>query len=211
MSGDAGGPDDLRAAKADLRRKVLAARRELSAEERRDRSDRIARRVYALEAWRRAGIVHLYVGALDGEVETREIAHEAWLGGKRVACPVVRWDPPRLDHHEIGSLGELAVDSRGMWEPDPSVAPPVDPAAIDLVVAPGLAFDREGNRIGFGAGFYDRFLASIDAPAVALAYSLQVFDAVPHGEHDVPVDWIVTENETIDCRSSASNTGRRVI
>lgn len=192
--------EDLDADKATLRQEMLVKRRALSRSERTHLSRRIADRLLDLDAWDRAALVHLYVGALDGEVETGEIAREAWRSGKRVACPVVEWDPPRLVHHEIDSLDELVVDARGLRQPDPSIAPSIEPAEIDLVVAPGLAFDRAGNRIGFGAGFYDRFLAGLDATVVALAYSLQVSRGVPHGPHDVPVDWIVTEDETIRCR-----------
>lgn len=200
MSPGGAAPGDLRAAKIALRERILAERRALPEAERTRRSRRIAERLVELEVWERARLVHLYVGALDGEVETRDVAREAWRSGKRVACPVVEWEPPRLAHHEIRSLEELVVDRRGLWQPDPDTAPAVDPADVDLVVAPGLAFDRRGNRIGFGAGFYDRFLAAVDATVVALAYSLQLVDAVPHGRHDVPVDWIVTEDDTIECR-----------
>lgn len=200
--------EELHADKASLRQEMLAKRRALSRSERTRLSRRIADRLLDLEGWDRAGLVHLYVGALDGEVETREIAREAWRSGKRVACPVVEWDPPRLVHHEVRSLDELVVDARGLWQPDPASAPRIDPAGIDLVVAPGLAFDRAGNRIGFGAGFYDRFLTALDTTVVALAYSLQVLRAVPHGPHDVPVDWIVTEDETIECRSRRPNPER---
>lgn len=165
-------------------------------------SQRIAERLAALPEWRAARTVHLYIGAVEGEVETRAIALDALRGGKRVACPRVANDPPRLEHHLIRSLDELRESDRGLWEPDPARAARVEPATLDLVVVPGLAFDRRGHRLGFGAGYYDRFLAGLGAPTVGLAFSLQIMDVVPHSARDVPVDWIVTESETIAGRAN---------
>lgn len=190
------------ATKAEIRRAMLAARRGLPGPEREERARTIARRLGELPAWRDAGIVHVYIGAVDGEVETREIVREGLERGMRVLCPRVRWSPRGLDTFEIRSLDDLEEGERGLAEPAPDRARRVAPGTpIDLVVVPGIAFDREGRRIGYGAGFYDRFLAETDAPRVALAYSLQVIDAVPAEPHDEPVDWIVTEEETIACRA----------
>ena len=77
----------------------------------------------------------------------------------------------------------------------------MDPSELDVVLVPGIAFDPLGNRVGFGTGYYDRFLSGLAAPKVALAFSLQIIDSVPHSPRDVPVDWIVTESDTIACRA----------
>jgi 5,10-methenyltetrahydrofolate synthetase len=189
-------------AKSGLRRDYLARRRAMDAAARTALSERIAARLFALEPYREARVVHLYVGAVDGEVETRAIALDALQQGKRVACPRVVRSPARLEHYEIRSLAELVESPRGLWEPDPARARPIAPAAIDVVLVPGIAFDRQGHRIGFGAGYYDRFLAAVAAPKIGLAYSLQIVERVPHSPRDVPVDWIVTEAETIPCRAN---------
>lgn len=135
---------------------------------------------------------------IDPEVATRPILERAWAGGKRVACPKVVWRPRGLASFAVGGLDELVEGRRGLFEPDPDRAEPVD-EGFDLVLVPGLAFDRRGGRIGYGAGFYDRFLAGSEALKVALAYSLQVVDSVPVEPHDVPVDRILTEEESIVC------------
>jgi 5-formyltetrahydrofolate cyclo-ligase len=103
---------------------------------------------------------------------------------------------------EIRSLGELALSSAGLWEPDASRTDRVPEAEIDLVVVPGVAFDRTGHRLGLGGGFYDRWLPSVSAPRLGLALSLQVVERVPHTGRDQRVDWIVTESDAIDCRES---------
>lgn len=198
-------------AKAALRRAALERRRGQPPERRRAGSRAIARRLLGLDAWREAGTVHAYVGAVDGEVETREIVLEGLARGKRILCPRVRPRPRGLESLEIRSLDDLEENDRGLWEPDPERARAVGPdEPIDLVVVPGLAFDRAGNRLGYGAGFYDRFLATTDAVRVALAFSLQLVDAVPVEPHDQPVDWIVTEREAIACRRVGAPGERHV-
>ncbi|HUP20327.1 MAG TPA: 5-formyltetrahydrofolate cyclo-ligase [Gemmatimonadota bacterium] len=188
--------------KSGLRTRALAGRRALEPAERTARSREIAGRLYAHPLWRPARSIHLFIGALEGEVETREIAAAALAAGKRVYCPRVRWTPRGLDTFEIASLEDLERNRRGLWEPSPARARRAEPdERPDLILVPGLAFDREGGRIGYGAGLYDRFLVSTDVPRVALAFSLQVIDRVPAEDHDVPVDWIVTEGGTIDCRA----------
>lgn len=169
-------------------------------------SQTIAERLAELPEWRASRVVHLYIGAVEGEVETRGIALDALQSGRRVVCPRVVSSQgagsSRLEHREIRSLDDLVESPRGLWEPDPARCPETDPAALDLILVPGLAFDREGHRLGFGAGHYDRFLSALHAPKVALAFSLQLLQAVPHSARDVPVDWIVTESETIACRAN---------
>lgn len=202
---EASASDDIRTAKAALRAEVLEMRRALDPEVRHVLSLSIGERVARLPAYREARVVHAYVGAVDGEVETRALVERALRAGKRVLCPRVARRPRRLEHYEIASLDELELTAFGLWEPVPARARhlPADELAglLDLVLVPGIAFDRHGWRIGFGAGYYDRFLARVTATTVALAYSLQVCDAVPHEPHDVPVDRIVTERETIDARA----------
>ena len=190
---------------------MLVRRTSVDDAERRAWSKRIEDRLAGLDVWRDAAVVHTYVGAVPGEVATRGIVARALREGKTVVCPRVRWKPRGLDSFAVGSLGELTESSRGLWEPDPRRAAPVDDGELDLVLVPGIAFDRRGWRIGFGAGLYDRFLAGVAAPRVALAFSLQIQDSLPVEPHDEPVDWIVTEGETIACRAIREQSEREAI
>jgi 5-formyltetrahydrofolate cyclo-ligase len=171
----------------------------------------IVERLEELPVWRDAVVVHTYVGAIEGEVATRGLVRRALAAGKRVVCPRVRWRPRGLDSYAIRSLEDLVESRRGLWEPDPARADPVTVDELDVVVVPGLAFDRSGWRIGFGAGLYDRFLSLVEAPRVALAFSLQLQDSLPVETHDEPVDWIVTEGETIACRAIREQSEREAI
>jgi len=193
-------PERVREAKAELRRRFLESRSAMDPALGAALSGRIAERLAELPEYAEARVVHLYIGAVGGEVATRAIALEVLQAGKRLVCPRVVGGR-RLEHHEIRSLDELVESPRGLWEPDPHRSPRMAPSELDLVLVPGIAFDRLGNRLGFGTGYYDRFLSDLTVPKVALAFSLQITDAVPHSPRDVPVDWIVTESETIACRA----------
>ena len=187
-------------AKAALREAMLERRRALDAEAHRELSAAIGERLRGDERYRDARVLHSYIDARDNEVATRDLVQVALHEGRRVVCP--RALPGgRLEHYEIGSLQDLEPGRFGLLEPPPDSARAVDPSAIDLVLVPGIVFDREGFRAGFGGGYYDRFLAAIDAPSIGLAFALQLVDRVPREAHDVPVDAIVTEHEVIDCRA----------
>ena len=200
-----------RQAKAAIRERLLAERTAVKATLHDEWSAAIADRLVDLPVWRDARVVHTYVGAVQGEVATREIVRRALADGKTVVCPRVRWDPRGLESFVIRSLDELVESRRGLWEPDPSRDDPVGGSALDVILVPGLAFDPNGRRIGFGAGLYDRFLSQVDAPRVALAFSLQIQDSLPVEPHDEPVDWIVTEGETIACRAIREQSEREAI
>lgn len=195
--------DVVAAAKSALRKRMLRARSDLDPRLQAEWGRAITSRLVELETYRRANTLHLYIDAFPGEVPTRELATLALAHGKRVAVPrIVTFKPPEMIGLEIGSLDELTLSSAGLWEPDPGRADRIPEIEIDLVIVPGLAFDRTGHRLGLGAGFYDRWLPSVSAPRVGLALSLQLVERVPHTGRDQRIDWIVTENDLVDCRES---------
>jgi 5-formyltetrahydrofolate cyclo-ligase len=191
-----GSSQELRERKRALRESMLVARAALSERAVAQKSAVIQGRLLGLDEFRHARLVHCYVGVKAGEVRTDRILAETLRSGRRLALPRIEGD--RLIHHEIRSTEELVPARFGLYEP-PSSAPRIDPAEIDLVVVPGLAFDRAGNRLGFGKGYYDRFLGEARAGKVALLYAVQLLDEVPADEHDVPVDMLVTEKGAERC------------
>ncbi len=186
----------LRAIKRALRREILAARDALGAGERAARSRRIAERVLALPELRGARTVMAFA-SFGSEVDTRPLLEALAERGLRLAVPRV------VD----GGLVPVAyvpgdpLEGSSFGVPEPTTGAPIPPAEIDLVVAPGLAFDRSGARVGYGGGFYDRFLRTLPpgVPRIAVAFAIQVVPQVPRGGSDVPVDAIVTELEVIRC------------
>lgn len=153
-------------------------------------SGRIARRLLESPAWGRARTVHTYVSSLPGEVDTHALVGAARARGMRVLVPVVSGRREPLRHAEIGGLGELARGPLGLLQPrSPRF---VEPAA-DLVLVPGLLFDRRGGRIGRGGGYYDRFLAGLaGGERIGLIYDELFVDRVPTEDHDVAVDAVAT-------------------
>ena len=131
---------------------------------------------------------------IPGEIDPRDIARTAWAKGKRVAVPKIR-APGVMDAIEIHSLVDgLAPGVMNILEPVDNGILPAD--ELDLIIAPALAFDRRGNRLGRGGGFYDRFISRHRAALVCgIAFDVQVLDEVPAEPHDEPVNMLVTNNE----------------
>ena len=124
-----------------------------------------------------------------GEVDLTPIAEIAKSHGISVAFPRCEGDEMRF--HTVTDLKELILDRFGIPAPRAD-APIASPTARTLCLLPGLAAGRDGTRLGYGGGFYDRFLAAEPHPTIALCYDFQLLDALPTEEHDIPVDAVLT-------------------
>jgi len=186
---------DVRGEKRALRRRILRERDGLPAERRAAWSRSIAERLLARPELLRAGTVHLFA-SFGSEVETLPIVERLLASGRRPVLPVVLRETWTMKHAAIRGLDDLVPGFKGILEPADG-CPSCDPGEIDLVIVPGVAFDRRGGRLGYGGGFYDRFLAGCPAPRIALAFSMQIVEAVPCEECDLPIDVILTELEEI--------------
>ena len=183
-----------RTCKEQLRKRVLAVRTGLDRGQVKVSGQAILKRVLGLEAYRRAKLVHTYVSSKENEVDTRALIGTCLAQDKRVAVPVVMPGTKTLSHALIDALDQLVAGPYGLAQPDPAAALWLpSEARIDLVVVPGLAFDRRGQRIGWGGGYYDRFLAQVQAIKIGLCYDALVLDCIPGEPHDVPVDMVVAE------------------
>jgi 5-formyltetrahydrofolate cyclo-ligase len=194
--------DDLRRAKADLRRRVRRAREAIGDAERTRMAGMIEERLFGLPELATAGTVLLFY-SFGSEVTTAAMVDRVHAAGKRLLLPYLA--EGRAEGSMEAAVVRLGDDlipaSYGAREPARRV--PVDPSEVDLVVAPGLAFDRRGYRLGYGGGHYDRYLSRLrpDAVRVGIGFAVQVVERVPTGPGDRPVDLVVTENEVIDCRA----------
>lgn len=179
-----------------LRAEVSEARLRLSAQDRAERSRRVADRVATLEAFARARILALY-SSLGAEVDTSGIARRALEAGKVLAWP--RVDPGARALEFASCLPEALVPGPlGSREP-PGEADRVELGRIDCILVPGVAFDARGRRLGRGRGHYDATLAALPRRAVriGLAFEVQVVPEVPREGHDVPLDAVVTEERVL--------------
>ena len=186
--------------KAAIRKGMVQRRGNLSQEDAREKCRAIARRMLALPEYKGSEVVHCYVSAKNNEVDTHHVIERALKDGKRVLIPVTNLADRSLLHSELISLDELERSTFGLLEPKQEYIRPVDAEEIDLVIVPGLAFDLRGNRIGFGGGVYDRFLAPLNAPKISLAYQFQILHEIETDPHDVRVDKIVTEAGVYEVR-----------
>ncbi len=147
-----------------------------------------------------ADVVMIFL-SLDDEVDTGAAALAAWQMGKTVCAPKVSWEHHRLTPMEIHSLDTgITTGRHGVSEPEDGQPVPLE--MIDLVVVPGLLFDRTGQRLGRGGGFYDRFCAHAEVRALTcgLAFADQLVDHLDTESHDHPVDKLVTDEEVLDFR-----------
>ena len=199
---------DMKSAKKEMRRRVEAAIARLSGIERFERSARAQLGLMRTPEFA-AGRTLLLYHTKPGEVETHFLMIASLFEGRRVALP--RTDPAthRMAALEVRSIADdLERGPYGALEPLARL-PAVPADQIDLVVVPGRAFDPRGQRLGRGAGFYDRFLSSegFRGTAVALAFDCQILDEIPHLPHDVPVHMIVTETRVIRCAATTGGQG----
>ncbi len=177
-----------------LREGMRKLREKLSEEQVKENSSAIAKRLLQLEEYAKANTVMFYMG-VNKEVKTEEAVKEALESGKKVAVPVSDLENRRITAMQLTSLNELRPGAYGI--PEPAGGKEVDSESIELVIVPGLAFDGKGNRVGYGLGFYDRFLSSITAKKVALAHEMQIVDRVFATGADAAMDAIVTEKRVI--------------
>ncbi len=179
----------------EIRSEVREKRRTVSGIQVAEMSLRICEKVVALPEYVRARRIMCYA-ALPEEVQTRGLLWAIQRGGKELYLPVVRpnchMDAVRVTEDTVMVPDRLGVES-------PSSGDVLPAEQLDLVLVPGVAFDRLGNRLGFGKGHFDRFLVDCRCPAVGLAYELQLVEEIDKRAHDIPMTKIVTEKKVYDC------------
>ena len=195
---------ELADAKRSLRKEKIRWRSSMPAEEARTKSERIATTVKSLPEYAEAKTVLFYVSAKPNEVDTHSLIREALSRGIRVLVPVTDFDRGELIVSEIESMEELVPARFGLLEPRRDSLRPAHADEADTVIVPGVAFDRSCRRIGFGGGYYDRFLADADLTTIALSYEGQLVERVPTDSKDVPVDMVVTESRLYRARGPVS-------
>lgn len=182
--------------KNQLKESILSKRNSLSKEEVLEKSDKIKNNLFNLQQFKKSRIIMFFV-SFNSEVHTHEIIKNS-LKTKTVVIP-------KVAHHEIEPSIILDFDnlvpSRKFNILEPMDLMKIAYKNIDLVLVPGIVFDKEGHRIGYGFGYYDKFLKKVPkAIKIGLAFDFQVIDKIPREMHDVPVDMIVTEKRVIECK-----------
>lgn len=183
--------------KAQLRRTLLNRLYALPSEQRSERSRKACQNLVSIEPFQKASTVMMFV-SLPHEVDTSEAILHAWQLGKVVAVPKISWEQRHMIPVQINSLETgFSTDAFGLRNPIAGVPVPFED--IDLVVTPALGFDKQGNRLGRGGSYYDRFFANDELRAFkcGFAFAEQIMDSIPVTDHDQPVDMVVTDEGII--------------
>lgn len=189
-------------AKPALRAAQIARRDALSKAERVAAQAEIVQRVRRLPAWQRAQCVLSYM-AFGSELDLGALHQELLQAGRSLVLPRVPEAGRALELRQVKDLAQdLAPGRWGIPEPRPERCPIVDDHSIELVLVPGVSFDSMGNRLGYGAGFYDRLFERLPRSALRLAcaFDAMVLPQLPTEDHDQPVDLLVTEAASLVCQ-----------
>lgn len=188
---------DIRPYKQRLRDDIKQRRRELEPEAKQTADSAILRRVLKLREYLQCRTLFTFVST-PIEVDTRELINRALADGKRVAVPRCVKGTRIMEFYYIDSIDSLEPGTFGVMEP------PMDKSRLagrraDLCIVPALSCDREGFRLGYGGGYYDRYLSQFSGVKICVLYEADVRDKLWHGRYDVPVDFIVTEKRLHFC------------
>ena len=188
--------------KKSLRKKVLAARDSLTWDQVEANSVKIAEQLFALPQYQAAQTI-MYFLNFGKEVLTMKMVPQTLAHGKRAVATKTVTKERRMILSEIYDLeADLEPGLWGIPEPKAEALRPLEPTEIDFVIVPGVAFDLQGNRLGYGGGYYDRFFPQLreGVPLVAVTFELQIVKEVPVDPWDRRVDFIIKEKRDIDCR-----------
>jgi 5-formyltetrahydrofolate cyclo-ligase len=183
--------------KEQLRSQLQKSLLEMPPEQRSEKSRRACRNLISTSQFQSASSIMMYL-PLPHEVDTSEAILHAWQLGKTVAVPKISWQQRRMIAVEINSLDTgFSMSDSGIRNPTTGVPMPFE--EIDLVVTPALGFDRQGNRLGRGGSYYDRFFTDekFRASKCGFVFTEQVIESIPVDSADVPVDFLVTDEEII--------------
>ncbi|MBQ3065692.1 MAG: 5-formyltetrahydrofolate cyclo-ligase [Clostridia bacterium] len=187
---------EIRTRKNEIRAQYREKRAALTADIRHEYDEKICALFLSSITYRFAKALLLYA-PLEGEIDCMPIARRALEDGKLVAFPRCGSEEGRMDYHVVSSLDELESGTYGILEPS-SDAPVCDFSAQGnlmhpVCIVPGLVFDTDGYRVGYGKGYYDRYLASFTGVRVGLVYTDFLLPQIPRGRYDLAVDILVTE------------------
>ena len=189
--------------KQTLKQEIFQKRKSLSKEEVIEKSRLIKENLLSLEEFKKAENIMFYV-SFGNEVDTREAIKELLAKKeKTVIVPYVLENYPILQLSELKNFDWLEPKTFGILEPKELYIREFNHENLDLILIPGIVFDKKGYRIGYGHGYYDRFLKILKkgVKKIGLAFELQVVDEIPEEEHDVPVNIIITEKRVLRCNN----------
>lgn len=183
---------DIRPLKTALRAKYRGLREAMPEDVKTRRDRQMLRQIRRLWQYRKNAVLLTYVST-PIEVDTRNLIRQALADGKKVAVPRCVPGTRSMEFFFINSLDELQPGAFGVLEPDPSIHEKLADLSSGLCLVPAFSYDWQGYRLGYGKGYYDRFLSRFGGDIIGICYSDCVQRSLPHGRFDRPVDLLVTE------------------
>lgn len=182
--------------KKELRINMLHKLNKLSVEQYEGKSIKIAKKLFKHPIWKDSQVIGITMSRFP-EVNTTPIIEKAWQENKTVVIPKCNPQEKQMTFRILENFSQVETVFYGLSEPIESKTAAVKKTEIDLLIVPGVVYNKKGYRIGFGGGYYDRYLASYLANTISLAFSMQIVDdyRFPVEEHDIPVQTILTETE----------------
>ncbi len=187
------GVKQLNDEKQKVRKTIKTSLEQLSEEKRVEYTNQISAQLFELIEWKQAKVIGITI-AIPPEIPTLHMIEQAWREGKEVVVPKCNPENKTMQFKKITTFEQLESVYSGLLEPVESTLE-INADEIDLLIVPGLAFTKEGYRLGFGGGYYDRFLSKYNGPTIALAYECQLIDELPIELHDIPVQLVVTNHK----------------
>lgn len=182
--------------KEELRQTLLERRKSISEPNFYGASAKVIEQLKEQREYQNAKTIHCYISINKRrEVETRALIKEMLFKGKKVVVPITDFENGILTHIELRSFDDLEANKWGVLEPNGGEQ--VSPEELDLVIVPMVGADEQCNRIGYGEGFYDRFLKDVSGSKIGLTFERNVIEQIPVEDFDIPLDKIITEERII--------------
>lgn len=195
---------DIRPLKKRLRDEIKAWRQSLSPQDKAIADQKIMQRLCATKEYRECSMLLVYV-SMPSEVDTRALIAHALSQGKIVAAPRCVPGTRKMQFYRIQNLEEdLESQTFGVLEPIPQRCEQIQDFTGSICIVPALAYDMQGHRLGYGGGYYDRFLSGYPFPKIGLVYARHLRRRLWHGRYDVPVDLVVTNKRLFACTRPGS-------
>lgn len=182
--------------KATLRKKMVDKLADIQPKKKKAIEQQLMLNLLNTELWRNARTIGIYL-SFGNEWETRGIIEEAWRQGKQVTIPKTIPETKEMKFYQIDNYSQVKKGHFGIEEPNINETIYIEKNKIDLLIVPGVVFSADGYRIGFGGGYYDRFLTDFIHPTISLVWSKQLIKKVPTNKYDLPVQYIMTEKGMI--------------
>lgn len=181
--------------KAELRKHYKYIRVKMSDQDKKEKDFRIFENFIGLDEYKKSKEILVYVSS-SIEVDTRMIIDKCWIDGKAVLAPRCVPDSNEMSFYEIKSFDDLKQGAFGIYEPNQGCRS-YESFEHPCCIVPGLAYDKAGYRLGFGKGFYDRFLSHFNGKQIGVCYSNCICDSLPNEKYDIAVDIVVTDESPV--------------